>query len=325
MTALARQASGPRPASVRWRLLAWVGWRQHRAVLAAFLLLAGLTAIAMAATGFALHPAGWRVFIASPHSQWRLYDVTYTALRPVLLLLPVLAGVFIGAPLVAREIETGTARFAWVQGAGRSRQLAASAVPIAALLAVVAIGLGLEFSWWLSPFRLAGWAWRPDLFGLNPLPFAGWIMLGFSLGVFLGAAIRRTVPAMAATFACYALLWYPVAIFWRLHYLSPLRLAAGAPTFSDGGGYGYSMYFGGRGPRPYILSTALGWPDGRLLSNAQLRHSPAWFRLHHIHIWVTYRPGSRLGLFQVIEFGWLVALSAILVAVTIMLIRRRPA
>lgn len=325
MTALARQASGPRPASVRWRLLAWVGWRQHRAVLAAFLLLAGLTAIAMATTGFALHPAGWRVFSASPHSHWRLYDVTYTALQPVLLLLPVLAGVFIGAPLAGREIETGTARFAWVQGAGRSRQLVASALLIAALLAVVAIGLGLEFRWWLSPFRPGGWAWEADLFGLNPLPFAGWIVLGFSLGVFLGAAIRRTVPAMAATFACYALLWYPVVTSWRLHYLPPLRLAGGSPRFSNGGGHGYSMYWGGRGAPPDVLSTALGWPDGRLLSDAQLRHSAAWFRLHHIQIWVTYQPGSRLALFQVIEVGWLAALSVTLIAATVMLIRRRPA
>jgi hypothetical protein len=61
------------------------------------------------------------------------------------------------------------------------------------------------------------------------------------------------------------------------------------------------------------------------LSNAQLDHAASWFRLHHIQLWVTYQPGSRYGLFQVIEFGWLIALSAILIAATIVLIRRRAA
>jgi len=289
-------------------------------------MLAGLTGLAMALTAITLHPAGYRVFTAGPHSLWHLFDVTETSLQVGMLLMPAVAGLLIGAPLVAREIETGTTRFAWAQGAGRARQLIAAAVPIALLVTAVAIGVGIEFRWWAAPLLGLGWAWEPILFRLNPLPLAGWSVLGFCLGVFLGAVIRRTVPAMAATFGCVALLlWCQVTFHWRLSYLAPLRRAAPKPSFSPGGGYGWSLYWGSHGARPEILGTALGWPDGRLLTRAELHHSASWFRLHHIQVWVTYQPGSRLSLFQYIEFGWLVALSALLVAATIIVIRRRPA
>ena len=39
----------------------------------------------------------------------------------LLLLLPALIGVFWGAPLVARELETGTFRLAWTQSVTRTR------------------------------------------------------------------------------------------------------------------------------------------------------------------------------------------------------------
>jgi hypothetical protein len=289
-----------------------------------FVLLAGAIAVAMAVTGLVLHPAGSSVYGAAPGSQWHLFDATDVTLRLVLPVLPVLAGMFLGAPLVAREYEHGTARFAWAQGAGRAAWLIAIVVPITALLAVVAAGLGLEYRWWANPLLAPGWPWRADLFGLNPLPFTGWMLAGFAFGVFAGAAIRRTVAAMAATFACYAVLLFEVTTSLRSHYIAPVRMAARRPTFSAGGGFGYGLSWR-RGPGPQILSRALGWPDGRLLSQAQLHHPPAWFRSHHIQIWLTYQPGSRLAQFQLIEFGWLAVLSVLLIAATVAVIRRRPA
>ena len=37
----------------------------------------------------------------------------------LLQLVPALIGAFVGAPLLARELETGTFRYAWTQGFGR--------------------------------------------------------------------------------------------------------------------------------------------------------------------------------------------------------------
>jgi len=53
-------------------------------------------------------------------------------------------------------------------------------------------------------------------------------------------------------------------------------------------------------------------------------YSATWLTQHRIQLWVTYQPASRYGLFQAIEFGWLIALSAILIAATVALIRRAP-
>ena len=327
MTAAAaeRQATPSPPTdSVPWRRLIWVAWRQHRTALMVFVMLISLVAIGIAATGFALHPAGQRVFSAAPNSPWHLFDATDTLLRIVLPLIPVLAGMFLGAPLIAREIETGTTRFIWAQGAGRTRWLIATVVPTAVVLAALAIALGLEFRWWETPFEFPR-AWRPDLFGLNPLPYTGWFAFGISLGVFLGTAIRRTVPAMAATLACYLPLLYGVMSRRFFAYLPPLHRPM-QTTFTTGGGYGYSMSWGPHsGPGLDILSSALGWPDGRLLTSSELNHTATWFRLHHIQVWLTYQPGSRFFLFEWIEFGWLVALSAILIGVTVVLVRRRAA
>jgi hypothetical protein len=324
--AVDRQPAPGGPAgSVPWRRLIWVAWRQHRTALIVFAAVIGLVAIGMAATGLALHPAGHGVFSANPNSPWHLFDATDTLLGIVLPLVPLLAGVFLGAPLVAREIETGTTRFTWAQGASRTRWLIASVVPAAALLAAIAVALGLEFHWWANPLLPPVWAWRPDLFGLNALPYTGWVVFGFSLSVLLGAAIRRTVPAMAATLACYVPLVYAVARSRFFIYLPPLHRAA-QTTFSARGGYGYSVSWGTHsGPGPDILNTALGWPDGLLLTGSELNHSAAWFRLHHIQVWLTYQPGSRLALFEWIEFGWLITLSAILIGLTVVFVRRRAA
>ncbi len=225
--------------------------------------------------------------------------------------------------LVAREIETGTAKFAWAESAGRIRWLLGAVMPVALLLTVIAVGLAFELRWWtdaLTPYR----PWWGDLFSLNPLPFTGWMLMGFSLGVVMGAAIRRTVPAMAATLACYLpLAFYDLSLGWQRSYLPPLHQRAVDVTIGAGGGYGYGVPLrSGGGPGSEIISSALGWPDGRLLTSAQLHHPATWFRAHHIQVWLTYQPGSRFFLFECIEFGWLIGLSAILIGLTVLLIRR---
>jgi hypothetical protein len=193
------------------------------------------------------------------------------------------------------------------------------------LLAIAAAGVGLEVRWRLASFAFQPLpAWAPENFDLRPLPFAGWVTLGFCLGAFLGAAIRRTVPAMAATLACYAAILWVTSAWWRMHYLPPLHRPLPHVLVGSGGSYGYDIPLTS-GPGDYFLSATPGRPDGRLLTSAQLHHPPSWFRLHHIQLWMTYQPGSRFGPFQVIEFGWLIVLAAILITATAVLICRRAA
>ena len=71
------------------------------------------------------------------------------------LAVPGLIGMFWGAPLVARELETGTFRLAWTQGVTRTRWLAAK-LAIAGAAAIAAGELfTLMVNWWSSPIHKA--------------------------------------------------------------------------------------------------------------------------------------------------------------------------
>src|SRR6266511_2363899 len=102
----------------------WLTWRQHRAeILGGLVLLAAVGACVAEDCDTLLQQFAGR----------------YVGLGDQLTLLtvlPVLAGVFIGAPLLGRELEYGTWRLAWAQGVTRTQWLA---VKLALLTAVVAV------------------------------------------------------------------------------------------------------------------------------------------------------------------------------------------
>jgi ABC-type transport system involved in multi-copper enzyme maturation permease subunit len=114
----------------------------------------------------------------------------------VVLGVPAVIGLFWGAPLVAREIETHTDRLAWTQGVTRSRWIAVKlAVVGVASMAVTGL-LSLMITWWASPIDKASmYRWSAfDQRGIVPVAYAAF---AFTLGVAAGAVIRRTLPAMA--------------------------------------------------------------------------------------------------------------------------------
>jgi hypothetical protein len=316
--------------TVPWRKLARVATRQHRTALLWTGIAVGVVAIALIATGIPL-----RELAARGGPDW--YGTTRAsvdfagvmqALALTLQLAVLLAGMFVGAPLLPHEIENGTAKMAWTQAASRTRWLLAQVLSLAGLLALAAVAVGAAFAWWLSPFpnpldgaATALSAWSPLRFNLNPVLMAGWVTFAFTLGVLLGAAIRRILPAVAATLVCYGAVLYEVSTSWRMHYLPPLHREQ-AVQFQPGG-YTTGGYWGPH--QPVIMSQTLGWPDGRPLSNVEQLQSAAWMRQHHIVMWITYQLSSRYHTFQAIELGWLLIASALLVAAAVFVIRRRPA
>ena len=325
------QQAGRQTAAVPFRRLVRVTVRQHRTTLLWTGIVVAVLAIVLAATGVPLHtlaarggPSWYGASRASVDYGGVLPDFALSLQLAILLV-----GMFLGAPLLPREIQDGTARLVWTQAASRTRWLLAQVLPLAGLLALAALAIGAEFAWWLSPFPHVGggpimylspWSWVR--FNLVPLLFAAWVVFAFTLGVFVGAAIRRILPAVAATLACAGAVLFEVSASWRMHYLAPLHRDV-AVLFQASGSYSYGVYWGPHSP--VIMSEGLGWPDGRLLSNAQQAQPAAWMRLHHIVMSITYQPAGRYHTFQAIELGWLLAASALLVAVAILVIRRRPA
>jgi hypothetical protein len=337
MTAVlaAPPAAGPRR-PVPWARLAWVTWRQHRVALAGagallgglalYLLIMGLKIHSAYTAVAACHPLGSAAceVISRPFSNY-YHTAQDTAI--LLLVTPVLVGVFVGAPVLARELETGTFRFAWTQGCGRLRWAVAKLALLA--LAVAAAGaFSLLFSWYYQPFFAEHFdgVLAPQLFTLRGVGFAAWTLFAFALGAIAGVLIRRTVPTIAASLAVWAGLDLATALFLRKHYQTPL-LTKGSPSYNN---------------PPWVVGQWYTGPNGAPVGQQAIRNviqhapesvrnspnpnaAPAYLTAHHYTLWSTYQPGSRFWHFQLIEGGWLLVLSLALLAATVWLVRRRAA
>ncbi len=212
----AEDDAGPGP--VPWRQLAWVTWRQHRFALGGVaVLLAGL-ALYLWVSGSSLHHAYAAAAACRPASSYPCqnqlvnFDSAYgsraQAVATLLLAVPMLIGAFVGAPVLARELETGTFRYAWTLGVGRRRWAVAKLVPLAVTVAVAAGLFSMVFSWYYQPLFADGSSipLDPKLFGLRGIAYAAWTLAGFAIGALVGLLVRRVVPAIAVTLAvCFGL------------------------------------------------------------------------------------------------------------------------
>ncbi len=215
--------------------ISWVTWRQHRTGLVAVLGLFGLTAAFMAATE--LNPR-WH---ADSISTAGPYNLVYPLVFLDMTLLPVIAGLVLGAPMLAHEAESGTVRFAWTQDIGKVTLLIGKALSVAAGLAVAAAGLGLEFEWWAGPvLKNLNHYWLGPQFSFHPLPYAAWTVFAFCLGLAFGALFRRTVPALVVTLIGYTAVFYLDNWHLRPFYLPPLRSTVPWNSVSLDFGSGFS-------------------------------------------------------------------------------------
>jgi hypothetical protein len=219
--------------------MAGVIWRQHRFALAAVAVLLGALAVYEWLTGESLHHA-WAAAIAchpagSPACQGPVntfdYMENFVSLGGPLQMVPALIGAFAGAPVLAREMETGTFRYAWTQGFGRWRWALAKLAALAVVLAAAAGAFGVLVSWHYQPYFAPGnqaldltelSKFDTGLFNLHGLAFPAWTLAAFAIGALAGMLIRRVVPAIVATLAVYTGLAFAAGLYLRPHYLAPL-------------------------------------------------------------------------------------------------------
>ena len=211
-----------------WRRMVWVTWRQHRPTLISVPALLGAVAVFLLIAGLKIHHDYAVLTACHPASCQRLnmdFNGTDWALANTMLILlnlaPALIGAFAGAPVLARELETGTYRYAWSQGYGRTRWTIAKLTLIAVTVTAAAGAFSQLFAWFFQPFLK-----QEDLsilnatvFGTRGVAFAAWTLAAFTIGALLGMLIRRIVPAMAATLGAYLGLALLTWLFLRKHYL----------------------------------------------------------------------------------------------------------
>jgi hypothetical protein len=131
-TVTARPERDARPRPVPWRRMAWVTWRQHRAALGGVTALLGVPAVWLWLAGLRLHHAYAAAIACHPARSMvcgnmisdfiDAYGSSAEATATLLQVVPALIGAFVGAPVLARELETGTVRVARGRAAARPRR-----------------------------------------------------------------------------------------------------------------------------------------------------------------------------------------------------------
>jgi len=216
------------------------------------------------------------------------FFVRTSPVLPALSSLPLLVGAFIGAPLVARELDQGTYLLAWTQGVPRQRWPLTKLAMLTGLACLgFAVLAGLT-AWWSAPIDPLVGPWLTfDVRGLAPFAYA---FFALALGAAAGAIIRQTVGAMFVTAAVFVAVRLAVADL-RPYYLPPLNaLSASRPP----------------------------WTALVVVKNLQKTKSG-------ISGTFLYQPSDRFWTFQGIESAIFVALAVALLALTLWWMRHRIA
>jgi hypothetical protein len=118
----------------------------------------------------------------------------------LLLFLPMLAGMFWGAPLVARELEHGTHRLVWTQGTSRLRWAATKIGLVSVVVLVMTSVFAGMLAWWITPvIQTSGQRFDFGVFDVQGIVVFGYAIFAVALGVLAGAVTGRLLTAMATT------------------------------------------------------------------------------------------------------------------------------
>jgi hypothetical protein len=330
---------------VPWRQMLWVTWRQHRVALSGVAVLLVALSVLLWVEGVRLHDSYTAALACRPiGSAACTYAVdTFGGIANflrngfVFQAIPALIGAFVGAPLLARELESGSFRFVWTQAMGRWRWTVAKLALLALSVTVASGAFSVLLTWYFSPYfgqanagvGLFGITpFDPGLFSLHGVTFAAWTLAAFAVGVLAGVLIRRVVPAIVATLATYVGLTVLTNAYLRPHYLTAVTAPA---ADMPGNAWILSQWLTKDG------RFAFAWPPPISVFEQACPNGPSGsggksgagfagcLAQHGYTVFAGYHPSSQYWSFQWIEAGWLLGLSALAIAATIWIVRRRAA
>ncbi|MEN3613149.1 transmembrane transport protein [Plantactinospora sp. ZYX-F-223] len=262
-------------------------------------------------------------------------------------LVSALIGAFWGAPLVARELETGTYRLVWNQSVPRRRWLVVKLTVLGLASMAVAGTLSALLTWAAGPVdQVTNDRFSGLLFGARGIAPIGYAVFGFTFGAVAGLLLRRTLPAMAMVFLTVIAVQFAVPNLLRPHYLPAERgsVAMSADAINQARSLGSitgGPAIGGIAiPDAWVTNTSkLRTADGRQLSDAAfndcLDNAPktgasgtfgdtaVCLGKLDLHVDLAYHPNQRFWLFQWIELALYLGISALLAAFGLWRVQRR--
>ncbi|MFE6052625.1 hypothetical protein ACFQ6N_17865 [Kitasatospora sp. NPDC056446] len=323
-----------RPAAPRLRGLLWLSLRQNRVLLRTMLVLLVVVAAELVWIHIAsqhtvgvlrrtgcYYPDSWSSTrcwtLLSPINQPNYWFVSI--LQPAVTAVPLLVGVFVGAPLLAQEYERGTIRLIRAQSVSPVRWLAVRlAVPALAVLVFSGVvAVLMTWVWWTDivhgpvafdpPFQFFTY---PAL-GVAPV---AWSLFALALGVLVGRLLRRTLPAMFLTGALVAIVHGLVV--WARPYFHPvvdevvMRDPSLAPT---------DTVLTLQPTNAWLVDRGVVMPDGSRVGTDACGGSD-WCD-GAAGTWLRYHPADHLVPIQLVEAGILLALTAVVLVVVFRRIR----
>jgi ABC-type transport system involved in multi-copper enzyme maturation permease subunit len=247
-----------------------------------------------------------------------IFDKLNHWVSEVYLAIPLVLGIFVGAPLMGRELENRTHRLLWTQGITPLEWLTSRTLSATAFVLMVAGAVGLACVPWLL---LAGSVVGPWGQFDSSLPvFESYVFFAMLLALAMGVVTARAIPAMAIAGGLWIGIRIAFAIFVRPVLLPPLVRLASL------GGQQTDWFIG----RAYI--DAAGHQISRPQVDALLRQLggggpdlDATLQQHGIFIANTYQPASRFWVFQGMESIVFILLGLICLGIAIAWVRWRLA
>jgi hypothetical protein len=302
-------------------------WRLHRSqalfatgALAAFVVILLITGVVMA-DDYHRFLATCGLTQSCSGGQGQLYsgDGAIFDIVNLTIVVPLLFGLFWGAPLVAKELEDGTHNLVWTQGVTRRRWLTSNV--LWCLAAAVAWGavISVLVMWWRGPENALGS--RFDAFdqqGIAPIAYA---LFAVALGIAVGSFFKRVLPAIATTLGAFVLVRASVGIYLRPHYLKPLITRAPlSGQFNNPPTGSWLISQGFVGPRGQIMGHTFSPSDLPVAcrTGASIDKSALLSCLssHGYSQAFIFQPANRFWEFQGIESGLFLVLAAGLIGLS---------
>jgi hypothetical protein len=231
------------------------------------------------------------------------------------LVVPLLFGLFWGAPMIAKEFEDGTQNLAWTQGVTRRHWFRANVMWV--LLASIVWGAAMAalVSWWRFPENALDSRFGAfDIQGIVPVAYA---LFAVTLGIAVGSVFKRVLPSLATTLGIFVVVRIAIGVYLRPHFMTPMSKL-----------FPFVGSKGGAPPGSWIVSSSIVGPGGRDFGDrfslndlpAACQVSPAGkgdrgacMQAHGFHQLVTFQPASRFWSFQGIEASIFIVLALVLV------------
>ena len=323
--------------------MTWLIWRQHRTEVCVLGLLVGLFGVALLVLGTQAHDlfpggparcAGEAGVGDACAASLRRLDDEYGYVENLLAafyLVPVVIGAFLGAPLLARELEDGTWQLAWTQAVPRMRWLAAKLVALAGVTVVLTGTFTAVLTWFRQPFDAWEGRFQYDAFDLEGLVPVAYALFAFGVATAAGAILRRSLPAFGVAFGAFLAARMSVALLARPAYATPLTTTQPVPA--DGAADQARHRFV-PGVADWVIERGYADAAGHRLSSVEYHELEdaanragtnvnQFLHARGVQQFEVYHPADRFWTFQLIEAAVFVAVAAILIGVVVWRVRRR--